>query len=410
MKPAGNVQFKRRHHRIVNKRRIDAGRNRNINLPDTNTLNLPPTTILPITPLPHIDVMTPSITIPTPEVTIPTPQVTIPTPHVVQVPIPAAEPVAITLGGVLPRGRKHNRQQQKVRKQPLQHNRRNRAEAATRSQQYEIIKGRQPPHGNEAMYVSYLKMRVGNRLFSPPSAPLTTDDNKTVVVNICIPLWNRAEHIKGLLINLQNIINNTQDKNVKVWIADFHSTDIDLNMYIKQFTYPIEIVLHNGPFIIAKGLQNTAEKMPLNEIVYFTDADAFLPNEIFNRIRTYTIQGKQFYCPMVAYQEQNNTLWLPPAGKDHGGKGHIGVFLSDFKLCNGWKDKQHLTAIPIKGPGPMERLQWGGHDGHLYNKLRWDQLNVYRPRENDQWVKYHIRNNNEWNTNGMLKRQARSKK
>jgi hypothetical protein len=55
-------------------------------------------------------------------------------------------------------------------------------------------------------------------------------------------------------------------------------------------------------------------------------------------------------------------------------------------------------------------LQWGGHDGHLYNKLRWDKLNVYRPREKDQWVKHHVRDNNVWYTKGVKRRGRNTKK
>lgn len=251
-----------------------------------------------------------------------------------------------------------------------------------------------PPHGNEAMYRQLLRVFHKNRkgkLFPPPNPPLTTTENATVKVNICIPLYNRAKHIQEVLTNIQQIVTATDEKNVKIWIADHHSTDINLQEYIKQFTFEIEIVLFDPPFIIAKCLQITAEHMPKNEIIYFVDADAGLPNVIFQRIRTYVIKNRQFYCPMVSYEQPNGTLQLPPPGKDHGGKGHIGVFLDDFFLCNGWRDSEHLTAIPVPGPGPMTRQKWGAHDGHLYNKLRWDQLNVYRPAEPDQWVKYHAR-------------------
>jgi len=247
-----------------------------------------------------------------------------------------------------------------------------------------------PPHGNFNMYRELLQNERTQKRVPSPGPPLKNSQTN-VRVNMCIPLWNRAQHIREVLQNLQNVVVVTKESNIKVWIADFHSTDIILADLVKTFSYPIEIVLLPPPFIIAKALQTATERMPRGEIVYFLDADAHVPFEIFERIRMYTVQGKQFYCPMVAYEQPDNSLKLPDVGKDHGGKGHIGVFVDDFMLCNGWKDPEHLTLIAIPGPGPMERLKWGGHDGHLFNKLRWDRLNVYRPRESDQYVKYHAR-------------------
>lgn len=255
---------------------------------------------------------------------------------------------------------------------------------------------RDPPYGNEAEYKRLLTRSQKNRLFAPLGPPLICTDQQNVRINFCIPLWNRAANIRQILPNLQDIALQTNEQNVKVWIADFGSTDINLEEYIKQFTLSIEIVPLEPPFIIAKGLQIAAERMPKGEIVYFIDADAVMPVGIFDRLRKYVINGKQFYCPMVAFEQPDGKILLPKPGKDHGGKGHIGVFLDDLFRCNGWKDREHLTRIPIPGPGPMERTKWGGHDGHLYNKLRWDRLNCYRPRENDQWCRHHTRGHNQW--------------
>jgi glycosyltransferase involved in cell wall biosynthesis len=271
-----------------------------------------------------------------------------------------------------------------------------------------VTKGN-PPHGDENMYRKLAKIKNGRngRIFKDPSPPLKTIENVNTRINICIPLWNRAHHVTPLLENIQDIITKTNEKNVRVWIADFHSTDIKLEEHIKKYKMEIKIVLLDPPFIIAKGLQIAAETLPKGEIVYFIDADAHLPQVIFSRLRQFVIKGKQFYCPIVGLQQANKSVWLPAGKKDHGGKGHIGVFVDDFLLCNGWRDKIHLTATPVPGPGPMERVKWGGHDGHLYNKLRWDQLNVYRPKEKDQWVKFHGRSEGWYLNKGKANRRKR---
>lgn len=256
----------------------------------------------------------------------------------------------------------------------------------------------EPPYGNESAYKMLLlnKRRLFPYSTETQIIPSSSTTSPTTPLNFCVPLWNRAENIKQLLDNLQTQVNDSNEKNFKLWIADFNSTDVVLDELIKQYKMPIEIVKIDGPFIIAKGLQIAAEKLPLGEIVYFIDADAVFPKCIFQRVRNCVTLGKQFYCPMIAFEQENGKIIFPKGGRDHGGKGHIGVFVNDFIKCRGWRDNEHLTETPIPGPGPMERQKWGGHDGHLYNKLRWDHLNCCRPHEMDQWSRHHNRATNPW--------------
>ena len=229
-----------------------------------------------------------------------------------------------------------------------------------------------------------------------PSQRLTVQNvfHNNTIINLCIPLYNRSDHIKSLLKNIDDLIKKTGDTNVVVWIADFESNDIDLKKYVLNFSFTIHVLTLGGPFIIGRGLQVIGDQIPLNEIIYFIDADAVLPERIFQTLRNYVVKGDQFYCPEVGRQNRFGKVCL--GEKDHGGKGHIGVYSDDFKQSGGWQNRQHLARGWEKGVGPMEKTKWGGHDTHLYNKLRWLNLSVYRPREYDQYIQYHERPKGEW--------------
>jgi glycosyltransferase involved in cell wall biosynthesis len=211
-------------------------------------------------------------------------------------------------------------------------------------------------------------------------------------ITVIIPLWNRGKHMKELLENIQNIIDSNIEKKVSVMIGDFNSTDIDLEKIKLSCTFPIDILIFDGDFCIGKALQLCFEKIKNNEgIVYFCDADAHFPKEIFERIRKNTIRGKQYYCPIVSFEKPNKEIWTPIV--DHKGTGHIGIYISDFKLSKGWTNSKYMTTT-----------QWGGHDSYMYAILTRNlRLKAFRHIENDQWVKIHERPKGKWYTKTRVK-------
>ena len=217
--------------------------------------------------------------------------------------------------------------------------------------------------------------------------------DKTTKVNVVIPLKNRGKFITLLMQNIQRIVNKTGEKNIKVWIGDFHSTDVNLKALAEKHTFPIEIVLFRGVFKIALALQRTAEKVTNpDEILYFCDGDSVFPDDIFNRIRRLTIKNEQFYAPMVARPARGGKIIPPFPPNGHGGKGNVGVYVDDFQKSGGWgvgyfsEDK----ALGKKSGDPMARVRWGKHDEHIWHLLlRRQKLKAARPRECDQYTRWH---------------------
>jgi hypothetical protein len=227
-----------------------------------------------------------------------------------------------------------------------------------------------------------------------------------VKINLVIPLKNRGKHMRLLLENIQNIVNNTHEQHIKVWIGDFHSTDINLPKFITQFTYPIELVLFNGVFMIGKSLQVTAEKITnRDEIIYFCDADSSFPDSIFSRIREHTVKNVSFYVPMVSRQSHSGKLIYPFPPNGHGGKGNLGVYVDDFIKSGGWSTgffyqdatfshnkntPDHINPPKTGSGNPFSRKEWGKHDEHIFHLLlKGMNLTPIRPREKDQFIRWH---------------------
>jgi len=208
-------------------------------------------------------------------------------------------------------------------------------------------------------------------------------------VNVIVPLWNRGEHIKLLLTNIRDIVHKTNEKAIKVWISDFHSSDINLPDLVKDYQFPIEIVLIDRPFIIGKALQLAAERVgDVDELLYFCDADIVLPTGIFARLRKLVVPRKTFYVPLVSVETPHGQIL---ENTKLNSKGCVGVHVKDFVESKGWRYREHYNNRRLKGlPGPMERTSWGGHDRHIFEVLRVVQkLTPIRPIEKDQWIRYH---------------------
>lgn len=209
-------------------------------------------------------------------------------------------------------------------------------------------------------------------------------------INLIVPLKNRGKHIRLLMQNVQDIVDKTNETNIKVWIGDFHSTDVNLKKLQEKHSFPIQIVLFDGVFRIAGSLQKTAEKVKNpNEILYFCDADSVFPNDIFDRIRKNTVKNESFYCPMCARTAKGGKIIPPFPPNGHGGKGNVGVYVDDFQKSGGWA----IGYFSQKGTGsgnPMARRRWGKHDDHIYHLLYVRcGLKCIRPREADQYTRYH---------------------
>jgi len=207
-------------------------------------------------------------------------------------------------------------------------------------------------------------------------------------INFIVPLWNRAENIKDLLNNVEDIIQQTGDKNIRMIIGDYHSTDINMETYLyqNQFSYPIELVKFDGDFIIGHALQICGEKVTdNNEILFFCDVDAFISDEFFDVIRKHTIKGKQFFCPLVSRQLKDGSLYTWndanyfKDGKRTGGVGHIMVYVEDWERSGGWKKSKF-----------MRKVTRGGHDTYMYKTLL-KIMKCHRHLETKHYTKYHPR-------------------
>lgn len=215
----------------------------------------------------------------------------------------------------------------------------------------------------------------------------------------CIPLWNRGDDIKLLLSNLERIYININKKiNFHTLISDFYSSDINLEIEKKKYSYQIDILYINEPFNISKGIKYATDRVKDGNIIMILDADTVFDND-FNIIDIINLikENESFYCPIVSFEyvrkdfkkfvmyNKEKKLYIPI--KDTRGEGMILCYSSDWK-----KSKVFIGSEFLDSRGET----WGQHDTYMVKSLENIGLKKIRLITDKIWLRKNNKNNTKW--------------
>jgi hypothetical protein len=212
-------------------------------------------------------------------------------------------------------------------------------------------------------------------------------------VEICIPVFNRGNDVKLLLKNIEHMNKHFKDKNVifTLRIGDFNSTDIDLNVEIKKYQYDIHVFHLNGEFNICQALQACTDSVAdPNKILCIIDADTCFTEKSYDQlefhIKNVLEKNNSFIDSMTANEDSRKRII--PTVKDHHGGGILLIYNDDFKKSNGFKDSPYMD----------ERGTYrGGHDTYYETMLINYGLKMFRPINNNIFLRFHSRSKtNKW--------------
>lgn len=183
-----------------------------------------------------------------------------------------------------------------------------------------------------------------------------------VTVNILTPVKNQAVWIHHLLKSLETIITKTNEKNIRLILIDYNSTDANIRDILASYNVPFKLVKVGGSlFNKVKSLNIALSHVTNDEIAFVLDLHLELPLNLFDRMRKQTFQGLAGFSPTLLkffpgqheqYTEFNQS---PPLWVDDG-FGMMALYKSDWNVIGGMNEEKFGTS-------------WGGEDWECVDRL-----------------------------------------
>lgn len=213
-----------------------------------------------------------------------------------------------------------------------------------------VERPRSEPHPDTDLHVrANAKLRadltadVPQRTLPIPNLDYRIDYDGTEPISVCISLKDRATQLSRCLDTVQGWFRGEPDN--EVVIADFGSTDCDVEYQLGERSLPGTVVHLDGYFSRSRGLHNAA-LAARHDLLLFLDADMLVPWNLGHVIRTYVDRGSCLF-PVCTSLAQNGQL----LGWRYTGFGMVAIHRDDYDLVGGWD---------------LGRRRWGGEDDDLH--------------------------------------------
>jgi hypothetical protein len=198
------------------------------------------------------------------------------------------------------------------------------------------------------------------------------------IVHFTVSMWNRFEHMKLLLANVESLWE--QDPAIRFRVCMFPSNDASIHaawFMLRKAKVPACLTYHCAEFGNGLGHNVAAGAVPLSHIICAVAVDIVLPEGFPARVRANVVRGKQFYFPEMYQQCPDGSLV---------GDGHGGALMAAFK-----------TDWDRVGGLQPPRAPWGGDATRKPEDVVFEQsmqragLEMARPDEKDLYCRHHAR-------------------
>lgn len=202
-------------------------------------------------------------------------------------------------------------------------------------------------------------------------------DQLEQAIHLCVPLWNRSQNLKQLIELLD--LHNQAQPNIIVHIADFGSTDCNVEAELQQSTLNYQLMLLKPPFSKSLALENllNSPKIPNSARILFCDVDMAMPFDVYRRIRQTVFQNQSYYCPLVSFENAQGQSY--GIEEDHGGHGFLAIYKSDIMAAGGFSHGLYRY-----------KTTWGGEETDFARRISQKLIKVRR-LEPEIIARYHPR-------------------